>query len=217
MSDECGCSANQNFDGSSPAYKKILKIIIVINLGMFFVELAGGLSASSMALLADSLDFLGDSTTYTISLVVIGMPIAVRAKAGLFKGLSLFAIAAWVLGSTAYRVFIEGVPEAMTMGVIGLAAFVANVVSALLLVKFKDGDSNVRSVWLCSRNDAIGNLAVILAASGIAATDTAWPDLVVAGIMASLFIHSAVNIVRQSWEELNAEKQLHTAQIGDKR
>jgi len=211
MSGDCGCSANQGFDGSSPEYKRILKFIIAINLGMFFVELVGGLSAGSMALLADSLDFLSDSTTYTISLIVIGMPLAVRAKAGLFKGLSLIVISAWVLGSTVYRVFIEGVPEPMTMGTIGFVAFAANVISAMLLLKYKDGDSNVRSVWLCSRNDAIGNLAVILAASGIAATDSAWPDLAVAGIMASLFIHSATNIVRQSWRELKGEYKSSSA------
>jgi Co/Zn/Cd efflux system component len=207
MSGDCGCGANQNFDGSSPAYKRVLMVIIAINFGMFFVEFFGGLASGSVALLADSLDFLGDSATYTISLIVIGMPIAVRAKAGLFKGISLFAIAAWVLGSTFYRVFIEGVPEALTMGAIGVAAFAANVISAVLLLKYKDGDSNVRSVWLCSRNDAIGNLAVILAASGIAATDAAWPDLLVAGIMGSLFIHSATKIVQQSWKELSEERQ----------
>lgn len=207
MSGDCGCSANQNFDGSSPAYKRVLIVIIAINFGMFMVEVFGGLASGSMALLADSLDFLGDSATYTISLIVIGMPLVVRAKAGLFKGISLFVIAAWVLGSTVYRVFVEGVPEALTMGAIGIAAFAANVISAVLLLKYKDGDSNVRSVWLCSRNDAIGNLAVILAASGIAATDTAWPDLLVAGIMGSLFIHSATRIVQQSWAELSEEKR----------
>jgi len=210
MADAC-CGATQNFDGATPAYKRTLKVIIVINLVMFFVELAGGLSSGSMALLADSLDFLADSTTYTISLIVIGMPLAVRAKAGLFKGLSLFAIAAWVLGSTFYRVFSGGVPEAITMGAVGFAAFAANFICALLLLKFKDGDSNVRSVWLCSRNDAIGNLAVIVAASGIAATNSAWPDLLVAVIMASLFINSAVKIVTQSLRELAAENAAASA------
>jgi len=207
MPDDYECSANQSFDGASAAYKRVLIVIIAINLGMFFVELFGGLAAGSMALLADSLDFLGDSATYTISLIVIGMPLVVRAKAGLFKGISLFVIAAWVLGSTFYRVFIEGVPEALTMGAIGFAALAANVISVILLLKFKDGDSNVRSVWLCSRNDAVGNIAVILAASGIAATNAAWPDLLVAGIMGSLFIHSATRIVQQSWKELSQEKQ----------
>lgn len=207
MADDCEYGANQSFDGTSAAYKRVLIVIIAINLGMFFVELFGGLAAGSMALLADSLDFLGDSATYTISLIVIGMPLVVRAKAGLFKGISLFVIAAWVLGSTFYRVFIEGVPEALTMGAIGFAALAANVISVILLLKFKDGDSNVRSVWLCSRNDAVGNIAVILAASGIAATNAAWPDLLVAGIMGSLFIHSATRIIQQSWKELSQEKQ----------
>jgi len=206
MSKECEGVTNQNFDGVSSAYKRVLIVIIAINLGMFFVELFGGLAAGSMALLADSLDFLGDSATYTISLFVIGMPLAVRAKAGLFKGISLFVIAGWVLGSTIYRVFIDGVPEALTMGAIGFAALAANVISVVLLLKFKDGDSNVRSVWLCSRNDAVGNVAVIIAASGIAATDAAWPDLLVAGIMGSLFIHSATRIAQQSWKELSEEK-----------
>ena len=207
MADDCEYGANQSFDGTSAAYKRVLIVIIAINLGMFFVELFGGLAAGSMALLADSLDFLGDSATYTISLIVIGMPLVVRANAGLFKGISLFVIAAWVLGSTFYRVFIEGVPEALTMGAIGFAALAANVISVILLLKFKDGDSNVRSVWLCSRNDAVGNIAVILAASGIAATNAAWPDLLVAGIMGSLFIHSATRIIQQSWKELSQEKQ----------
>ncbi|PHS69456.1 MAG: cation transporter [Cycloclasticus sp.] len=206
MSNGCGCTENVVFDGSSPAYKRVLKVIIAINLTMFFVELGGGLKSGSTALLADSLDFLGDSVTYTISLVVIGMPLAVRAKAGLFKGVSLLVITAWVLGTTGYRVFVEGVPEALTMGAIGVLAFAANVVSALLLLRYKDGDANVRSVWLCSRNDAIGNLAVIAAASGIAVTNSAWPDLLVAGVMASLFFYSAVKIIRQSLAELRATK-----------
>jgi Co/Zn/Cd efflux system component len=155
-----------------------------------------------MSLLADCLDFLGDSATYTISLVVIGMPLAVRAKAGMFKGISLLFIAAWVLGTTGLRIMESEVPEPITMGAIGFAAFAANVISALLLLRYKDGDANVRSVWLCSRNDAIGNVAVILAASGIVVTDSAWPDLLVAGIMATLFSHSAISIIRQSWQEL---------------
>ena len=197
MPNECGCSSNISFDGSSPEYKRVLKVIIAINLIMFFVELGGGLASGSMALLADCLDFLGDSATYTISLIVIGMPPATRAKVGLFKGVSLLFVAAWVLGATGYRLFLEGVPEPMAMGTIGFVA----------LMRFKDGDSNVRSVWLCSRNDAIGNVAVIVAASGIVVTDSAWPDLLVAGIMAILFSHSAIHIIRQSWTELQNKKQ----------
>ncbi len=202
MSNNCGCGIDQNFDGSSKSYKRVLIVIIAINLIMFFVELSGGVISKSTALLADSLDFLGDTATYTISLVVIGMPLATRAKAGLFKGISLLVIAAWVLGTTGYRVIFIEVPEPITMGAIGLVAFSANVISALLLVRYKDGDSNVRSVWLCSRNDAIGNLAVIIAASGIAASNTAWPDLIVAFVLAGLFINSAVQIIKQSRAEL---------------
>ena len=206
MSKNCGCGSNVNFDGSSKVYKRILVVIIIINFSMFLVELGGGVLSGSMSLLADCLDFLGDSTTYTISLIVIGMPLAVRAKAGMFKGISLLFIAAWVLGTTGLRILENDVPEPLTMGIIGFAAFAANVISALLLVKFKDGDSNVRSVWLCSRNDAIGNVAVMIAASGIVVTNNAWPDLLVAGIMATLFSHSAINIIRQSWRELKIEK-----------
>lgn len=202
MSNECGCGSNIKFDGSTPEYKRILKIIIVINFTMFIVELGGGILSGSMALLADCLDFLGDSVTYTISFIVIGMPLSVRAKAGLFKGISLLFIAAWVLGATGYRILVEAIPEALTMGTIGFVALGANVVSAALLLRFKDGDSNVRSVWLCSRNDAFGNVAVILAASGIFVTDSGWPDLLVAGVMASLFSYSAFQIIRQSLSEL---------------
>jgi Co/Zn/Cd efflux system component len=202
VAENCGCQSNINFDGASKEYKRILKVIIAINFSMFIVELGGGVLSGSMSLLADCLDFLGDSATYTISLVVIGMPLAVRAKAGMFKGISLLFIAAWVLGTTGMRIMESEVPEPITMGAIGFAAFAANVISALLLLRYKDGDANVRSVWLCSRNDAIGNVAVILAASGIVVTDSAWPDLLVAGIMATLFSHSAISIIRQSWQEL---------------
>ena len=206
MTENSCCGSNLKFDGASKEYKRILVIIIIINFSMFLVELGGGVLSGSMSLLADCLDFLADSATYTISLIVIGMPLAVRAKAGMFKGISLLFIAAWVIGTTGLRILENDVPEPLTMGVIGFAAFAANVISALLLVKFKDGDSNVRSVWLCSRNDAIGNVAVMLAASGIVVTNSAWPDLLVAGIMATLFSHSAINIIRQSWKELKIEK-----------
>lgn len=206
MPENCGCEITQNFDGSSKSYKRVLVVIIAINLLMFFVELSCGFISKSTALLADSLDFLGDTATYTISLLVIGLPLATRAKAGMFKGITLLFITLWVLGTTGYRVMFIEVPEPITMGAIGVLAFSANVISALLLVRYKDGDSNVRSVWLCSRNDAIGNLAVIIAASGIAATETAWPDLLVAFILAGLFTNSAIQIIGQAKKELSESK-----------
>ena len=200
----CGCGNDLKFDGVSAAYRRVLWIVIAINAAMFVVEMVAGQLAGSQALQADALDFLGDSVTYAISLIVIGMPLMWRARAALFKGISLGLMGLWVLGSTLYHVLILGVPQAEIMGAIGLLAFTANIVSVLLLMKYRDGDANVRSVWLCSRNDAIGNLAVVVAASGVWATNTAWPDLIVAGIMASLFLWSATQIIMQSMAELRS-------------
>jgi Co/Zn/Cd efflux system component len=200
-----GCrSCETKFDGGSPAYLRVLWAVIAINASMFVVEMASGIAAGSMALQADALDFLGDTATYAISLYVIGRPARVRASAALLKGISLGALGLWVLGATIYRVFVLGVPDGLVMGGVGLLAFAANVASVLLLLRYRDGDANVRSVWLCSRNDALGNLAVVLAASGVIATGTGWPDLLVAGVMASLFLSSATSIVRQALGELGA-------------
>jgi len=189
------------FAGGSRAYRRALLAVIAINGAMFVVELGAGVAAGSMALQADALDFLGDTMTYALSLWVIGRPAAWRANAALFKGLSLAVLGLWVLGATLWRVFVEGVPEAYVMGAVGLMALCANLASVALLFRFRDGEANIRSVWLCSRNDAIGNIAVVAAASGVFATGTAWPDLAVAGVMASLFLTSAFKIVRQALGE----------------
>ncbi len=204
----CGCGSESKFEGCSTGYRRVLWAVIGINATMFLVELAVGMVAESQALQADALDFLGDTATYTISLFVIGMPLMWRARAALFKGLSLGLMGLWVLGSTIYHVAILGNPQPALMGAIGFVALAANLISVLLLLKYRDGDANVRSVWLCSRNDAIGNLAVILAASGVWATGTAWPDLVVAVAMASLFLWSAVQIIRQALVELQRAKAI---------
>jgi len=199
------CGQDAKFEGVSEDYKRRLWIIIAINAVMFFVEMGAGRLAQSQALQADALDFLGDALTYGISLAVIGASIQARTNAALFKGISLLAVGVWVFGSTIYRLFFSGVPEAGIMGWIGFLALLANVVSVLLLMKYKDGDANVRSVWLCSRNDAIGNVAVMLAALGVWGTATMWPDLLVAFIMAALFLSSAYQILRQALEERRAE------------
>lgn len=199
------CGHDAKFEGVSEDYKRRLWIIIAINAVMFFVEMGAGRLAQSQALQADALDFLGDALTYGISLAVIGASIQARTNAALFKGVSLLAVGLWVFGSTIYRLFYSGVPEAGIMGWIGFLALLANVVSVLLLMKYKDGDANVRSVWLCSRNDAIGNVAVMLAALGVWGTATMWPDLLVAFIMAALFLSSAYQILRQALEERRAE------------
>ena len=200
----CGCGDGVKFEGLSATYKRALWLVIGINAAMFLIEMGAGMLAGSQALKADALDFLGDTATYAITLFVIGMPLIWRARAALLKGLSLGMMGFWVVGSTAYHALVLGVPQAEMMGAIGFLALAANLSSVLLLLKYRDGDTNIRSVWLCSRNDAIGNLAVILAASGVWATNTPWPDLIVAGIMASLFLWSSTRIARQAFLELRA-------------
>ncbi|MCC7253553.1 cation transporter [Hyphomicrobium sp.] len=189
------------FDGMNPRYKRVLWIVIGINAAMFATEMVAGQLAGSQALQADALDFLGDTITYGLSLAVIGASLRARASAAVFKGLSLSLMALWVLGSTACRTLVLGLPSAEVMGVIGFLALAANLASVGLLLPYKDGDANVRSVWLCSRNDAIGNVAVMLAALGVWGTATAWPDLIVATIMAGIFLTSSVQILRQAWSE----------------
>lgn len=203
MSAGCG-HEHGPFDGMSDTYKRRLWAVIFINAAMFAVEMTAGQMARSQALQADALDFFADAVTYGISLAVIGASLKVRSMAAAAKGISLFFMGLWVFGSTIWRVFYDGMPEAPVMGVIGFMALAANVSSVLLLMNYKDGDANVRSVWLCSRNDAIGNVIVMIAALGVWGTATAWPDLAVAFIMAGLFLNSSTQILWQSWQEWKA-------------
>lgn len=206
------CGHEARFDGVSADYKRRLWAVIAINAAMFGVEMSAGQLSGSQALKADALDFLGDALTYGISLAVIGASLRTRALAALGKGLSLLLMGLWVFGSTLYQVFYVGVPQAEIMGAIGFLALAANMASVLLLVRYKDGDANVRSVWLCSRNDAIGNVAVMIAALGVWGTATGWPDLIVAGIMAGLFLNSAAQILSQAvkeWREEEAHAHQH--------
>jgi len=189
------------FDGVDPRYKGVLWTVIAINGVMFLTEMIAGRLAGSQALKADALDFLADSVTYGLSLAVIGASPRTRATAALLKGLSLSLMATWVMGSTIYQTLILGLPRAELMGGIGGLALAANLASVLLLMRYKGGDANVRSVWLCSRNDAIGNVAVMVAALGVWSTSTAWPDLAVAALMAGIFLTSSLQILRQAWTE----------------
>jgi Co/Zn/Cd efflux system component len=200
MSGAC-CHHETQFDGLSADYRRRLWVVIVLNAGMFLVEMFGGHLAGSQALQADALDFFADAATYGLSLAVIGMPLKTRANAALLKGLSLVAMGLWVAGSTLWQFFILGVPDAPVMGLIGLVALAANVASVLILMRYKDGDANVRSVWLCSRNDAIGNVAVMAAAGLVWFFASPWPDLAVAIGMAALFLNSARQILVQAWHE----------------
>jgi cation diffusion facilitator family transporter len=208
MGSSC-CGSETTFEGLSADYRRRLWIVIALNASMFFVEMAGGALAGSQALQADALDFLGDALTYGMSLAVIGAAVRVRAWTAFAKGVSLTLMGLWVFGSTAYHVLVLGVPKAEIMGIVGFMALAANVASVLILARYKDGDANVRSVWLCSRNDAIGNVAVMIAALGVWGTATKWPDLIVAAIMAGLFLWSSAQILRQSVRELR------TGQVSD--
>lgn len=199
------CGHNAQFDGVSADYKRRLWLVIAINAAMFAVEMSAGQMSGSQALKADALDFLGDALTYGISLAVIGASLRTRSLAAMGKGISLLLMGLWVFGSTVYSVFYIGVPQAQIMGSIGFMALAANLASVMILVRYKDGDANVRSVWLCSRNDAIGNVAVMIAALAVWGTASGWPDLIVAGIMAGLLLSSAFQILLQALREQRSE------------
>jgi Co/Zn/Cd efflux system component len=201
------CGQEIRFEGLSADYRRRLWLVIAINAAMFLVEMAAGALAGSRALQADALDFLGDTFTYGITLAVIGAQLRTRAWAAFAKGVSLTVMGLWVLGVTAYYVLIVGMPRAEVMGIVGFLALAANLTSVLLLVRYKEGDANVRSVWVCSRNDALGNVAVMIAALGVWGTASRWPDLIVAAIMAGLFVASSVQILRRSIRELRMPEE----------
>jgi len=186
---------------NNPRYRRVLWIALLLNVGMFGIEILAGVRAGSVSLLADALDFLGDAANYGISLWVLRLGLAIRAKASLFKALSMAVFGLWVLGTAIWHLFSHTLPDAPTMGLVGVLALVTNLGVAWLLWAHRNGDSNVRSVWLCTRNDAIGNIAVLLAAVGVLGTRTAWPDLAVGIIMATLALSSAWQIMRHArWE-----------------
>ncbi|MEH0168382.1 cation diffusion facilitator family transporter [Roseateles microcysteis] len=187
----------------SPRYRRVLWAALVINLAMFFVELLGGWSSRSVSLLADSVDFFGDAANYGIALAVMGLSLRWRAGSALIKGLSMGAFGLFVLGRAAWSFWQGDVPEPLTMGVIGTLALMANLAVAWMLYAWREGDANMRSVWLCTRNDAIGNLVVMAAALGVFGTGSAWPDLAVAGVMALLALSAARSVIGQARAELD--------------
>lgn len=201
MSDCCsgGCSTQPPVD---PRYRRALMFALIINSIMFVVELARGIKADSVSLLADAVDFLGDAGNYALSLYVLSMGLVWRSRAALFKGLTMGAYGVFVLGKAAWTLKSGTVPEAVTMSAIGALAFAANGAVAIMLYTFRSGDANMRSVWLCTRNDMIGNVAVILAAAGVFGTQSAWPDLLVAGVMGVLGLTAATAVIRQALTEL---------------
>ena len=198
--DACASTAGATVD---PIWRRALWVALVVNATMFAAEIAAGFAASSSALQADALDFFADAANYAISLSVAGMGLAVRSRTALFKGLTLIVLGAWVIGSAGWRAAMGGAtPEADVMGVVGFVALLANAGVALMLFRFRRGDADRRSVWICSRNDAIGNVAVMLAALGVFGTATLWPDVMVAGIMAALSITGGWSIVRHALSDM---------------
>ena len=188
-------------DKTPPGYRYALWIAFALNASMLVVEMIAGLFADSQALQADALDFFGDSLTYAISLFVLGLSARARATAAFLKGVSLAGMAFWLLGSTLWQTVADSFPDVQTMSVISLLALAANLLCVRVLMRYREGDANMRSVWLCSRNDAIGNLAVLAAAAIVFMTGSRWPDLIVAGLMAGLFLWSSQQIIRQSLNE----------------
>ena len=206
----CNSCPSEALKGSlDPRWRRALWIALIINAAMFAVELYAGAAADSHALKADALDFFGDAANYAISLLVAGMALAWRARAALVKGGTLAILGFYVLISAVWAALYGSSPEAETMGIIGVLALIANVVVAVMLFQFRSGDANMRSVWICSRNDAIGNLAVVAAAAGVFGTGTAWPDLIVASVLALLGLTGGWQIIRQARGELRAVPQQH--------
>ena len=206
MQNNCCDSNEHNWDCK---YRIILWVVLVINLGMFILEIFSGLISGSQSLLADSLDFFADAANYGISLYVLSKSITLRAKASLIKGYTMGVFGVFVAVSTVYKVFFAVTPKAEIIGAVGFLALAANVFSAFLLYKYRKGDSNRASVWICSRNDAIANIAVIFAGLGVWVTNTKWPDLAVAFIIASISLSGAYHIIKKAKKELEVRKVIN--------
>jgi Co/Zn/Cd efflux system component len=200
----CDCCDDNGPERNVAAFRRVLWVVLAINAAMFAVEIGAGVAAGSASLQADALDFLGDAGNYAISLLVVGMALRYRASAALAKGATMGALGLWVLGVTVWHALHGTLPQAFTMGVIGLAALVANAASFALLWAHRSGDANMRSAWICTRNDVLGNLAVLFAALGVFGTNTGWPDVIVAAIMASLALQGSWVVIRQGFGELRS-------------
>jgi Co/Zn/Cd efflux system component len=206
MADCCCIPPPLNLDphrGNAAPYRRVLWAVLAVNAGMFLVEISAGLAAGSASLQADALDFLGDAANYAISLIVVGMSLRYRTTAALAKSATMALLGLWVIGTMLWHAAHGTLPSAFTMGAVGFAALVANAASFGLLWAYRGGDANMRSAWICTRNDVLGNLAVLIAALGVFHTRTEWPDVIVAAIMAILALQGSATVVRQSFAELH--------------
>jgi cation diffusion facilitator family transporter len=196
------CEAAKDLAPVAPAYRRALWLVVLLNAGYGVVEIVGGFLSGSQALKADALDFLGDGLITFLGLLAIGWSLAWRARAALIQGVFLGVLGVGVLGTTLYRVLVQRMPQAELMGILGVIALGVNVAAALVLIPHRRGDANIRAVWLFSRNDAIGNAAVVAAAGLVAWTGTPWPDIAVALAIAGLFLQSSWSIVRDARGDL---------------
>lgn len=202
MSASCCSGASCSAPTVDPRYRKALWVALGLNAVMFLVELGASWSSGSVSLMADSIDFFGDAANYALSLAVLALAASARSKAALFKAACMGAFGVFVLGRAAWSLQTGAPPEPTTMGLVGFAALLVNAGVALMLYRFRSGDANMRSVWICSRNDALGNVAVMLAAVGVFGTGNAWPDLLVAGVMGGLALTGAWSVLRHAQAEL---------------
>ncbi|MGV3743447.1 MAG: cation transporter [Burkholderiaceae bacterium] len=206
-----GCSSDK--PPVDAKYRRILWIALIVNGGMFAVEIFSGWRAGSVSLLADAVDFFGDAANYGVSLFVLGLATVWRSRTALIKGITMGVYGTFVLGAALWNLISGTVPEAAIMGKVGALALAANVLVAVLLFAYRNGDSNMRSVWLCSRNDAIGNMAVMLAALGVFGTGAGWPDILVAAVMGVLGVTAARSVIIHAREELRAHGAAHTSRV----
>ncbi|HYD95454.1 MAG TPA: cation transporter [Noviherbaspirillum sp.] len=214
MSDHCcshGCSSNS---APAPRYRRALWVALFVNAAMFGVEIAGGMQSGSASLLADAVDFFGDAANYAVALAVLSMAPVWRSRAALLKGVCMGAFGCFVLARAAWSIAAGVAPEPVTMGAIGMLALCANLGVAALLYAFRSGDANMRSVWLCTRNDAIGNVAVMLAAAGVFGTGSGWPDWMVAGLMGTLALSASFSVIRHARAELDGGEAAIGAHAG---
>ncbi len=206
-----GCCHRHAVPETDARYRRILWVALTINLGMFLVESGAGLTAGSVALQADALDFLADAANFAVSLFLLGVTLRGRAIAALAKGVTMGLLGLWLLGAMVRHALSGSVPEAPVMGTVGVAALIANGTVLALLMAYRRGDANMRSIWICTRNDALGNLAVLAAAAGVFGTGRGWPDAIVATIMASLALWGAAQIILYAATEIRLRPEPVTA------
>jgi len=200
----CGGECGSNLKHATRHERRILIIVLLINAGMFIVEFSAGLASGSTALLADSLDMLADAIIYAIGLFALGRAVHWRARAALTSGVLQLLLGLGVAAEAVWKMTSNGLPDTATMGLFGVLALLANTLCFVLLTQFRDGDINLRATWICSRNDMIGNVGVLLAAALVTWSGSSFPDIAIGLAIAAVVIHSAWHILTEARAQLKA-------------